>query len=71
MITRSVVSFVLALVLVGALVELSCVAAEHGSNRRGAPAGLVTDGVETDPPSALEIDGSEASEGAAGPALTR
>jgi len=71
MITRAVVSLVLALVLVGALVELSCVAAEHGPNSREAPAGLVTDGVETDPPSALEIDGGAASEGVPSPALTR
>jgi hypothetical protein len=68
MITRALVPLLLALLLVGALVELSCVAAEHGASGREAPGRLVPD---VDPPSALEIEGGDAAENATGPFLTR
>jgi hypothetical protein len=69
MITRALVPLLLALLLVGALVQLSCVAAEHGTNSPAeATRRLVTD---VDPPSALEIEGGDAAENATGPFLTR
>ena len=71
MITRAVVSVVLALVLVGALVELSSVAGGRHQSGRGQPAGLVTDVLERDPPTGSEIDDDDASEVTAGPTLTR
>ena len=71
MITRAVGSVVLALILVGALVELSSVASGRHQSGRGEPVGFFTDGLGPDPPTGSEIDDDEASEVAASLTLTR
>ena len=71
MLTRAVGSVVLALILVGALVELSSVAGGRHQSGRGQPVGLVTDVLEPDPPTGSELDDDDASEVATSPTLTR
>ena len=74
---RAVSSVLLALVLVGTLVELSCVAGERHRSAQpsAAPAAIfrptpMVDPV-VDPPSMSEVDAEEIVEIAASPALTR
>jgi hypothetical protein len=66
---RATICVVFALVLVGALVELSCVAGER-PRRSAAPLGLFNDPAAEDPPSMSEING-DTPDVAASPALTR
>ncbi len=71
MITRAIVSGVLALILVGALVELSSVPTGRHRSSRGEPVELFTDVLGPDPPTGAELDVDEAPEVAARPTLTR
>ena len=69
---RSVLSLLLALVLVGVLVELSCLAGERAHVQpSAAPVGLIRPVPAVDPPSLSESDADEVGEIATAPALTR
>ena len=69
---RSALSVILALMLVGVLVELSCLAGERVHVQpSAAPAGLLRPAPTVDPSSLSENDADEVGEVAASPALTR
>jgi len=74
---RSALLALLVLVVMGTIVELSCVAAERRHVQRShvqpsaAPALLLTPPPTVDPPSLSEIDAEEVSGIAVSPALTR
>jgi len=69
---RAMVSLLVAVVLVGILVELSCVAGERSlAPPSAAPAALVITAPTVDPPTLSEADADEVSEIPVRPALTR
>jgi hypothetical protein len=74
---RSVLLALLALVVMGTVVELSCVAAERRQVQRShvqpsaAPVLLLSPPPTVDPPSLSETDAEEVPETAVGPVLTK
>jgi hypothetical protein len=69
---RPALSLLLAFVLVGILVELSCLAGERfHAQPSAAPAALFIAAPTLDPPSVSEVDADEIPVIAASPALTR
>jgi hypothetical protein len=69
---RSVVLALAALVVMGTLVELSCVAGERSHHQPAAAPRLILDPPPTvDPPSLSETDADQVVEPAVRPALTR